>query len=266
MDRISSNGETYVKANAIARELGYTADYVGQLCRAGKVDAQLVGRSWYVNERSIREHKQNRYRSTATKSKEEIRRAVQTVGSASKPVQQFAYESDDTDLLPRTRERSGVTPMVTASEVPVASEDTRVEEETFIPIRKEVAPEPELEIKNEEYEPEEIIEEQYEVPLRRVEPIIPRVEEDARPPIHQPRPLDPAVARPATLTIPAKRGVLAPVLTAVVLLIALAGAIALAAGTERRVVASSFYMFEGGYSFNTAAVHQAFEPLVGSGN
>jgi hypothetical protein len=64
MKSISIDSENYVKATDIARELGYTADYVGQLCRAEKVKAQLVGRSWYVSEDSIRSHKNTRYRST----------------------------------------------------------------------------------------------------------------------------------------------------------------------------------------------------------
>jgi hypothetical protein len=62
MNSISIDGKSYSKATDIARELGYTADYVGQLCRARKVDAQLVGRSWYVSEESIRNHKKSRYR------------------------------------------------------------------------------------------------------------------------------------------------------------------------------------------------------------
>ena len=62
MNSISINEKKYSKASDIARELGYTADYVGQLCRAGKVDAQLVGRSWYVSEDSLRAHKKTRYR------------------------------------------------------------------------------------------------------------------------------------------------------------------------------------------------------------
>ena len=62
MQTISIGGRTYTKATDIARELGYTADYVGQLCRAGKVDAELVGRSWYVNETSLKNHKKTRYK------------------------------------------------------------------------------------------------------------------------------------------------------------------------------------------------------------
>lgn len=62
MNTISIGGKKYVKATDIARELGYTRDYVGQLCRGKKVDSHLVGRSWYVSENSIREYRQTRYK------------------------------------------------------------------------------------------------------------------------------------------------------------------------------------------------------------
>ena len=77
MNTITIDSRKYVKATDIARELGYTADYVGQLCRARKVDAQLVGRSWYVSEDSIREHKQTRYRSTKKTSRETITQSLE---------------------------------------------------------------------------------------------------------------------------------------------------------------------------------------------
>ena len=49
MDVITHNGVSYKKATAVAKEFGYTTDYIGQLCRAKKIDARLVGRAWYVN-------------------------------------------------------------------------------------------------------------------------------------------------------------------------------------------------------------------------
>lgn len=76
MEEISVNGENYVKAGSLARELGYTSDYVGQLCRSGQVEAKLIGRSWYVKETSLRAHKEGRYRSTSQKSKDEVKRAL----------------------------------------------------------------------------------------------------------------------------------------------------------------------------------------------
>lgn len=52
----------FVKASKIAKDYGYTADYIGQLCRSGRVDAQLVGRSWYAALDSLEEHRANRYK------------------------------------------------------------------------------------------------------------------------------------------------------------------------------------------------------------
>ena len=36
---------------------GYAKDYIGQLCREGRVPARLVGRGWYVLETAIKDHR-----------------------------------------------------------------------------------------------------------------------------------------------------------------------------------------------------------------
>ncbi len=114
METISVDGEKYIKASSIAKELGYTADYVGQLARAKKVKATLVGRTWYVKESSIRSHKTTRYRTAATKSKQEIKRVLsenEMPETHNKSVKNFSYlknsyhptvkyESDEEDLIP----------------------------------------------------------------------------------------------------------------------------------------------------------------------
>ncbi len=56
MNTVVIDGVTYTKAGTLAKQFRYTTDYIGQLCRAGKVDAQLVGRSWYVSEDSLMDH------------------------------------------------------------------------------------------------------------------------------------------------------------------------------------------------------------------
>ncbi len=42
------DGKTYISVGRASKKLGYTADYLGQLCRAGKIDARMIGRTWYV--------------------------------------------------------------------------------------------------------------------------------------------------------------------------------------------------------------------------
>jgi hypothetical protein len=61
MKGITINDVEYLPATALAKQFRYTTDYIGQLCRAKKVDAQLVGRSWYVNPESLTSHKKARY-------------------------------------------------------------------------------------------------------------------------------------------------------------------------------------------------------------
>lgn len=57
MDTIMFDGVTYTKAASAARVLKYTPDYLGQLCRGKKIDARLVGRTWFVNVESVLSHK-----------------------------------------------------------------------------------------------------------------------------------------------------------------------------------------------------------------
>jgi hypothetical protein len=57
MDELTLAGKTYVSSKRAAEITGYAKDYVGQLCREGHVVAKMVGRSWYVLESSIREHR-----------------------------------------------------------------------------------------------------------------------------------------------------------------------------------------------------------------
>jgi hypothetical protein len=61
METIDHNGVTFVKATALAKKHRYTTDYIGQLCRSGKVEAKLIGRAWFVNEKSLLGHKADRY-------------------------------------------------------------------------------------------------------------------------------------------------------------------------------------------------------------
>ncbi|MFA6273151.1 MAG: hypothetical protein WC673_01515, partial [Candidatus Paceibacterota bacterium] len=64
-------GKKFITSKKAAALFGYTQDYVGQLCRGEKVDARRVGRTWYVSEKSILEHKRLFNGATVLK-KEEI--------------------------------------------------------------------------------------------------------------------------------------------------------------------------------------------------
>lgn len=73
MDTVILDGVEYVKASVVAKRFRYTSDYIGQLCRGKKVDARLVGRTWFVNPVSLEEHKQNKHQ----KNEPALRASVQ---------------------------------------------------------------------------------------------------------------------------------------------------------------------------------------------
>jgi hypothetical protein len=57
MDELTIGDKVYISSKRAAKITGYAKDYVGQLCREGRVEARLVGRNWYVLESSITEHR-----------------------------------------------------------------------------------------------------------------------------------------------------------------------------------------------------------------
>jgi hypothetical protein len=53
MDEIELDGQAYISARRAAKENGYTADYIGQLIRCGKLQGRKVGRAWFVETASL---------------------------------------------------------------------------------------------------------------------------------------------------------------------------------------------------------------------
>ncbi len=53
MDELQISGKRFISSRRIARENGYTSDYIGQLIRGGKITGQKVGRAWYVEAASF---------------------------------------------------------------------------------------------------------------------------------------------------------------------------------------------------------------------
>jgi len=57
MNELTLDGKVYVSSKQAAELTGYAKDYVGQLCREGRVEARLVGRNWYVLKSALEEHR-----------------------------------------------------------------------------------------------------------------------------------------------------------------------------------------------------------------
>ncbi len=56
MDELEISGKRYISTRRAGKENKYHSDYIGQLIRGGKVDGQKVGRSWYVEEESLKKY------------------------------------------------------------------------------------------------------------------------------------------------------------------------------------------------------------------
>lgn len=110
MEKLVLDGKVFVKASSAADELGYTRDYIGQLCRAGTVQAHLVGRSWYVNQEQLQLHKKEKRRLTKVKAREQVQRSIQAAQEANSKEKAYEsrikYESDDEELIPEIKKLS----------------------------------------------------------------------------------------------------------------------------------------------------------------
>lgn len=62
--------KNYISAKRVQELFGYSSDYVGQLCRLGKIDAKMIGQTWFVTEESIISHKLSVNESIKDKNKE----------------------------------------------------------------------------------------------------------------------------------------------------------------------------------------------------
>lgn len=121
MNALEFDGVRYVKVSEIARTYGYTADYLGQLCRADKLAGKLVGRSWYVSEPALQTHKSKKQRSSKAKTTTALREAIQSNEATNNKAgtsfhaknfyskvgpQQHKYTEDQTELIPVLSQRS----------------------------------------------------------------------------------------------------------------------------------------------------------------
>lgn len=56
-DTLNIDGRIYISSRRAAEISKYSNDYVGQLCRGGKVPARMMGRTWFVDQEALLEHK-----------------------------------------------------------------------------------------------------------------------------------------------------------------------------------------------------------------
>ncbi len=79
-------GKQYISSSRAAKISGYANDYIGQLCRDGKLESRMVGRSWYVEIDSLICHKNNNANGTRSKRVKKLSQEDFGRESISKPI------------------------------------------------------------------------------------------------------------------------------------------------------------------------------------
>ncbi len=101
MEELEFDGKKYLSSKRAAEVTGYAKDYIGQLCREGRVEARLVGRAWYVREDSIREHRFGPTNETSSEQVEIVTPEVITIEEEFPAGWNTAsYSSEDIEMIP----------------------------------------------------------------------------------------------------------------------------------------------------------------------
>lgn len=116
MDELTIGDKIYISSKQAAKITGYAKDYVGQLCREGRVEARLVGRNWYVLESSIREHR------FGSQSNQEF--AAPGVDSAAEEVVSTPTSSWESPTYAAVETETLLPPLVTPQKPAMAPETT----------------------------------------------------------------------------------------------------------------------------------------------
>lgn len=137
MDELVIGDKTYISSKRAAAITGYAKDYIGQLCREGRVEAKLVGRSWYVFEPSLKKH---RFKEEET-SVEEVSQA-ETKEEPISEVSGLSEISNEQGVIedsPRYQaEETPVLPNISAKEEPqdVLESEAEHEVEAEVPMQR----------------------------------------------------------------------------------------------------------------------------------
>lgn len=127
MDELEISGKRYISTRRAGKEHKYHSDYIGQLIRAGKVDGQKVGRSWYVAEDSLAEYLGKEAAPKAPVMKVEVPAKVMKVHKvAARPVIEEEVEEGQT---------SNVAVMEGEVETAEVFENDAEEDKNYIPVK-----------------------------------------------------------------------------------------------------------------------------------
>lgn len=118
-DDISAQRKVFSSSQLVAQETGYTRDYIGQLCREGKLECERRGKEWFVERNSLRSYLEKARRAKRERGYKALRSSQKkrpTVAAPPSPAQQsepeapqpkpasaFRFSHDERPLIPTPR-------------------------------------------------------------------------------------------------------------------------------------------------------------------
>lgn len=123
------DGKQFISSSRAAKISGYVNDYIGQLCRDGKLDCRMVGRTWYVSFESLISHKNANGSASKNRSKKSIEILAPNLTLEAPQIATL-------DVLPTVSAISTPVVLETKIEVPVApSVAPEILREVFTPVQ-----------------------------------------------------------------------------------------------------------------------------------
>ncbi len=112
-DSIIEEGQIFLSSADASKQTGYSQDYIGQLARSGAVEAKKVGRRWFIEQTSLKQHKSHNdgllaalqanstgaHNQSVTPTKHTIRAPIKDSG---RKIPIVTYHREDGTLMPAT--------------------------------------------------------------------------------------------------------------------------------------------------------------------
>jgi|GEM_PF-1600546 hypothetical protein len=124
-DSLIIDGKTYISSRRASEIAVYSKDYVGQLCREGKLVCRRVNRLWWVDESSIRKHAAETVKSNHTSFRSiDDSALVRNISSQPSPIQsarsvQSSSIAQSSQIDPLTKPTDPVITEKTATGIPM---------------------------------------------------------------------------------------------------------------------------------------------------
>lgn len=122
------DGKKFISSSRAAQISGYANDYIGQLCRGGKLDCRMVGRSWYVSFDSLHDHQKSNVLASKNRNKKSllltpsVNSQFEENQSASEVNAVSEIETPISSSSEKTSETSEIVPVpVTLAPLPISS-------------------------------------------------------------------------------------------------------------------------------------------------